>query len=261
MTSHGGGWHDSNANGSLDATFNPGTGADQGVYTVAVIPPGTADAGKVLIGGAFNQYNGNSRQKLTRLNADGSLDATFASNTGADATVWDIELVPNDFGALQGKFYVGGSFMRFGLVPGGNQALAGGVARLNANGSLDTTFDSSNGTNQRVNALAFVRTGNAAGGVVAIGSFTKYGEANAGRVVRLDAAGNRDATFPTGAGAQGGDVFAVKVLADNSVYIGGVFTTYLGLAAQRVARLTPTGGFDRLAFPTASAANGAGLRH
>ena len=64
--------------GTLDATFNSSTGANSDVETIAV----QAD-GKIIIGGFFTSYNGTSRNRIARLNADGSLDATFNPGTGA----------------------------------------------------------------------------------------------------------------------------------------------------------------------------------
>src|SRR5438105_4143434 len=66
-----------NADGTLDGTFNPGTGANAGVQTTAV-----QSDGKIIIGGYFSNYNGIGRNGIARLNADGSLDATFNPGTG-----------------------------------------------------------------------------------------------------------------------------------------------------------------------------------
>lgn len=71
-----------NVDGSLDMTFDPGTGADYGVRTIAV-----QSDGKIIIGGAFNFYNGTPRKGIARLNTDGSLDATFDPGLGANYVV------------------------------------------------------------------------------------------------------------------------------------------------------------------------------
>jgi len=68
-----------NADGSPDAGFNTGAGLDNGVHTVAV----QAD-GQVLAGGRFSSYDGTAGQnRLIRLNADGSLNATTTAVAGA----------------------------------------------------------------------------------------------------------------------------------------------------------------------------------
>jgi len=56
------------------------------VYAVVV-----QSDGKILIGGCFTMVNGSPRSRLARLNADGTLDSTFApSYPGFDSTVRSI---------------------------------------------------------------------------------------------------------------------------------------------------------------------------
>src|SRR5204863_715331 len=64
------------ADGSLDTTFNPGTGANDVVVAVLLQPDG-----KVVIGGYFTTINGTTKRMLARLNADGSVDGTFTPPT------------------------------------------------------------------------------------------------------------------------------------------------------------------------------------
>ena len=67
-----------NADGSLDTTFNyGGTGANNNVDEIVILP-----SGKILIAGAFSTYNGLPAPRITRLNADGSMDAGFNPGTG-----------------------------------------------------------------------------------------------------------------------------------------------------------------------------------
>ena len=86
-----------NADGSLDASFNPGSGANFEVHALAL-----QSDGKVLIGGTFTSYNGTPRNRIARLNADGSLDASFNPGTGADTSVRALALQPD------GKLLIGG---------------------------------------------------------------------------------------------------------------------------------------------------------
>lgn len=95
-----------NANGSLDATFNPGTGASGG-FVSAIALQGD---GKIVIGGGFTSYNGVARSKIARLNADGSLDTTFNPGGGAAGLVSAVELQPG------GKILIGGSFQTYNGV-------------------------------------------------------------------------------------------------------------------------------------------------
>jgi hypothetical protein len=54
-----------NINGSLDSSFNPGTGADGLVRSILLQPDG-----KVLIGGNFTAVNGEARPYVARLYGD-----------------------------------------------------------------------------------------------------------------------------------------------------------------------------------------------
>ena len=71
-----------NANGGLDATFDPGGGANFDVNSVTLQPDG-----KVIIGGSFDQINGINRNSIARLNPTGSLDLNFDAGFGPDGPV------------------------------------------------------------------------------------------------------------------------------------------------------------------------------
>ena len=86
------------SDGSLDPSFDPGTGANGPVRAVA-----RQDDGRVIAGGEFTQFNGRARQGLARVHPDGSLDTTFTpqvlasgsqSATAPDWASWS-SLVPN----------------------------------------------------------------------------------------------------------------------------------------------------------------------
>jgi uncharacterized delta-60 repeat protein len=115
-----------NADGSLDTSFDPGTGALQ-VNSLALQPDG-----KIIIGW-FSGYNGGTNRNIARVNADGSLDRSFNVGTGVgDGSDYDYVncvLVQPD-----SKVLVGGSFY---LVQG---KAARYICRLTADGSLDTAF-------------------------------------------------------------------------------------------------------------------------
>src|SRR6266853_1657824 len=66
-----------NFNGSLDTTFDPGTGAD-GEITAAVLQPD----GRIIVAGRFTSFNGFTHNGICRLNADGSVDQTFGLGSG-----------------------------------------------------------------------------------------------------------------------------------------------------------------------------------
>jgi uncharacterized delta-60 repeat protein len=111
-----------NTNGTLDTAFLPVT--DGNMDGFALQPDG-----KIIIGGGFNTVNTVSRHRIARLNADGSLDTTFQNGmAGADSYIGCVALDP------AGHVLVGGQYASMNGVGRTN------LARLNTNGSLDTTF-------------------------------------------------------------------------------------------------------------------------
>ena len=169
-----------NADGTLDSTFLNGlAGANFIVYSIAVQPDG-----RVLIAGDFTTVNGTSRNRIARLNADGSLDATFLNGlTGADHIVQSIVLQPD------GRVLIGGWFTTV------NGVSRNRVARLNADGTLDTTFlNGLTGANNIVRSLAVQSDGR----VLIGGDFTTVDGTSRNRIARLNADGSLDTTFLNG---------------------------------------------------------------
>jgi uncharacterized delta-60 repeat protein len=89
-------------NGTLDTTFNVGTGFSSTVRHLLIQPNG-----KIICTGLFNTYNGNSTPFLVRLNVDGSIDQCFNTGSGLNGST--------EFSALQpdGKILVGGGFSQY----------------------------------------------------------------------------------------------------------------------------------------------------
>jgi uncharacterized delta-60 repeat protein len=121
-----------NSNGTLDTTFgDPAVGPDTSpvaeVHALAV-----QSDGKVLIGGRFSSVGGATRNRVARLNSNGTLDATFVDPNVQSARPMDYVSAL----ALQsdGKVLVVGNIDSVGGVS------RTGIARLNLDGTLDTTF-------------------------------------------------------------------------------------------------------------------------
>src|SRR5206468_12884521 len=83
------------------------------------------------LGGDFTQINAQPRSHLARLNANGSLDASFTPSI--NNTVYALA-VQSD-----GQIVLGGSFSSAAATA------RNGIARLNSDGSIDATFDPGSG--------------------------------------------------------------------------------------------------------------------
>jgi uncharacterized delta-60 repeat protein len=135
------------ASGELDTTFNSGgsvpgvadasvTANDDVLNDVAVDPT----TGKIVAVGTVNStgFGSNTDFGIARFNTDGTLDTTFSGDGTAQV---DFDGKPNEAYAVviqsDGKIVVAGTAIRPDSTSRGDFA----VARLNSNGSLDTTFD------------------------------------------------------------------------------------------------------------------------
>ena len=100
----------------MDLVFNPGTGADGAVRTVALQPDG-----RLVVGGAFSSVNGVARQGVARLNPDGSLDPTLDPGSGTQGGRVNALALQSD-----GTVFLGGLFGVFNGAACGNLARLGG---------------------------------------------------------------------------------------------------------------------------------------
>ena len=110
--------------------------------------------GKILVGGGLGTLNEAARSCIGRLNADGTLDATF--DPGLYGTVETLAV------QADGKILVGGACLS---LDGAHNYLV----RLNADGSLDAGFNP--GADYEVNALGM----RADGGILVGGLFSSLG--------------------------------------------------------------------------------------
>jgi uncharacterized delta-60 repeat protein len=206
--------------GSVDPSFDPGSGFDQNVWTLAL-----QSDGRILVGGLFTRYDGSWCNRIARLHADGSLDESFNVGSGADQAV-------RAFAIQNGRILVGGAFTSF------NGAPSGGLIRLYADGSVDDSFRPGSGADGAVWSLALHN-----GGIYAGGAFSSFSGHPRQGVVRLLDNGAVDSSFNPGQGGNGA-VYSMLPEPTGGVVAAGSFTTFGGHAAQRIVRLLPDGSVD-----------------
>jgi len=231
-----------NTNGTLDVTFDPAASIDTDWFFAL---NAQAD-GKVLIGGSFGFVQGQPKQMLARLHADGALDTTFnPGGSGPSSTVNFINVLPD------GKLLIGGWFEHYNGQPRKR------IARLFADGTLDPGFvpnwDATNSTTWKA-ALQ------SDGKIIVVGWHTSRSGTQPNYIARLHTNGQLDTTFQIGPGANAA-VNAVGVLPDDRVVIGGQFTIFNGFNRARFAILNPDGSLpddplNWVQWPAASGGNG-----
>ena len=225
--------------------------------------------GKIIVGGLFTDYAGNTVNRIARLTANGSYDNTFSIGTGFDAKVNKIKVLAND------KILVAGDFTSYNgtaveglvilnadgtlntdfnldgasIVSGGNvkvrnfeiqsdgkilivPAVGGGrVTRINTDGTVDFSFASLN-FSSTISSICIQPDGK----VLVGGQFTMIQSTTMNHLLRLNTNGTLDNTFTIGTGLTG-KVVAIKLQADNKILIGGDFTEFDGEAMTYFGRL------------------------
>jgi uncharacterized delta-60 repeat protein len=182
-------------------------------------------AGRVLIGGSFGEVGGTVRRSMARLDADGSVDATFA-DPDIDNVVDAIAVQPD------GKILIGGSFTHVG------GEARHYLARLDADGSLDAGFADPN-----LDAAVWAIAVQPDGKVLAGGDFGHAGAATRSYFARFAANGVLDASFPD-PGICCLPVRAVALQSDGHVLIGGYFSHVGADTHFNLARFSASGAFD-----------------
>ncbi len=217
-------------NGELDTTFIPGTGANNHTWSVAVQPDG-----RILIAGEFTQYDGINRNRIARLNTDGSLDGSFDPGTGSNGHLRRLVLLAD------GRILVAGGFTHFDGVASGN------IVRLETDGSLDITFHSELGAGVAGAVMDIAVQPD--GRIIAVGLFHK-------RVLRLCPDGGLDPFFDPEEGADD-YLFTTAIQPDGKILVGGSLGAYNGETRNGLARLMPDGGLDTGFDPGSGIGSGA----
>jgi uncharacterized delta-60 repeat protein len=214
--------------GTLDNSFNPGTGPDDCVWSMWQ----KTDTSWMVLG-AFRSINGPTRHGIANLDADGGLNPAYSG-----VTLYNFSLGKVYATALQsdGKVLIGGSFSSCG------GKYHGGVARLNPDGSTDDTFQGrASGATRRISVQPD-------GKILLAGSlYSMTGYTARTGVVRMNPDGSMDNTFnplvlrPDGSY---GNLNAVRVLDNGQIVIAGEFSSVNGVSRSIAARLESSGALD-----------------
>ena len=276
------------ADGTVDTGFNPGTGFNDKVLSLAL------DTGnRIVCGGAFTQYAGGAVGRVARLNETGILDAGFnAGGAGANDEVQTVQKLGD------GRFALGGKFSEFngqnlrGMVlldadgvidlsftstvwanavrailplPGGRFLVGGDfnaqtgaeyrndLAVLEADGTVDPAFDPGSGAPGGYRVFSLLDLGG--GKVLAGGDFGEFSGATRNRLHIFDlATGASEPSPPVHAGLHSGsaDVHDLLALPDGKLLAAGAFTEANGANRGKIARFLPSGELDP-AFDAAAA--------
>ncbi len=233
-----------NANGSIDAGFDPGTGAaltgqpGGGVLTIVL-----QTDGKILVGGEFTSFNGTACNGMVRLNTDGSVDPLFVSGIETGSIVKTISIQGD------GKIIAGGTGMGTAFK---------NIARLNTDGSIDPAFN--RGIMKQVNqdpithtfiyrsGTVFATSIQPDGKIFIAGIFNMYDNLQRTSIARLNADGTIDPTFfvaqvPIGTSGALLNIYSVVLQPDGKLILGGTGADFEG-SHSGIVRVLNDGTID-----------------
>jgi len=215
-----------NLNGTLDTTFNVGVGFNNTVQDLKL-----QSDGKVIVTGAFTTYSGSTRNRIARLNTDGTYDTTYNIGTGLNQNGFAVAIQSDNKAVV-----VGNSMTTYS-----GSAIGTGSLRINTNGTLDTTFN--NGTGFTATTLVGYAVDIQSDGKIVIGhGATQYSGSTVTRLMRLNTNGTVDSSFNPG--TINNSVYAVKIQPDQKVLIAGAFTSVSGSTQTSIARILSNGNRD-----------------
>jgi len=214
--------------GSIDSTFNtvmPNT-SSASVRCAAI-----QEDGKIIICGNFRKVNNQKYKRIARLNPDGSLDTTFRNVNVYWGGVSSI-VIQED-----GKIVIAGGFARI------NGHSINCIARLNPDGSLDTTFKVGRGATSQIYKILIQDDGK----LLMVGDFFYLNKYRTRGLARIYPDGTIDSTFRAWAHRTYDMVaiFDMDIQKDGKIIIVGNFGSYDDVGTAKIARLNKDGTLDR----------------
>jgi uncharacterized delta-60 repeat protein len=214
-----------NSDGSVDATWNPGgVGPQNQVRDIALMPDG-----RILVAGAFVEYNGVQTQAIVRLFANGNRDFSFnippnSINGAVNAIAWHRE---------DKVIAVGDFFTCYGhSMPH--------IARFNTDGSVDLGFDIGTGLNNNAHCVLVLPDDR----ILVGGVFGAYNGFLTGNLALLSPNGPYDPSMNNTPGFGGGIVNALVRQPDGKILVGGEFQYHNMQPASCLIRLDLAGVRD-----------------
>jgi uncharacterized delta-60 repeat protein len=226
-----------NADGSVDPSFNVGTGPGLTFYKSPPIVRALASLpnGKVLVAGEFDSFNGQTTHSVVRLNADGTVDASFASVLAPAAIVGGLAVQPD------GKVLVTGGFFT-------NTNNEPGITRLTTTGARDASFTPPAYTNTFLGSFPDAGPLLQPDGKILLSGYLLPTGTTKNNFVRLNPNGTEDTSFKVVSG-QSEAASVIGLQADGTILVGGNFNTFNGMETS-LGRLTSTGAPDPAFVPS-----------
>lgn len=159
-----------NTDGSVDESFAVGTGADDVVNSITQ----NAVTKKIMITGAFKNFNGKAAEGVVMLNEDGSVDSQFKLGSLIGGLPSYATQLNN------GKVIISGAFDKY------NNVVRQGFMVLNADGSLASGYNNTGAFQGVISKIIETTTALGTPGLLIIGNFYKFNNTRVGNIVRVE---------------------------------------------------------------------------
>ena len=227
--------------------------------------------GKIIVGGSFGTINGYNFPRLARLNSDGTIDAGFTyKGVGITSTLGspeDVKILSNgkliiigagfiekvnQDGTVDSSFnttfrndmYQGYSIQSAINMPNDkllivykNLSQATKFIRINSDGSIDATFNSSVFGLTTVSVVHLLSDNK----ILVGGNFTTYNGTSVGNLIRLNQDGSIDNSFNAGLGFGNGLPVSIVQSNDGKIIIGGNFKLYREKSVDGIVKINNDG--------------------
>jgi hypothetical protein len=212
-----------NSDYTVFRTYPLGTGANGIIRTLVINNDNT-----LFIGGEFTTFNTIATNRIAKLNTSNNLDISFtntimsaASNKGFNASVNDIILIG-------GNIYITGVFNNF------NNNSRFCLISLTTSGNINSVFNVGSALLGGFGYVLKAVENNTR--IIVGGDFIGYKFVTGkNRIIKLDLNANE---VPAGfeSGFNSGRVDSIAIDSTNNLYIGGSFTSYKGLTANKIIK-------------------------
>lgn len=231
------------------SSYAANTGAKTGANAPATVSDIALQSnGQAVIVGPFDLFDNTTRLGMARLTSSGNIDNFFYSYQAGMSYNY--------------RFSTGSTFSQVSSYPtcvkvdANDKVLVGGaftnwnnqidqfkyIMRFNSDGSRDTGWTYPQYLTGAVKDIEIQSTGK----IIAVGDFSQYGSTVTRGIIRFGTTGVMDTTFNAGnlGFNLGASVSKIFIMTDNSMFISGTFTSYNGVSANRIIKLTPDGAID-----------------
>ena len=226
--------------GQFDQTFNANRlrRINDLIFNILPLP-----SNRYILAGTITNYSGRRANLICKIDGDGNPDTTFYAPQ-LDTLEGSINHV---YPTTSGKYLIAGRFK----IQGQNNFTA--LARLNADGSLDTTFKTMQNINYTI-VYAILPVRSPSGGYIIGGRFQSYNGTRRGCIAMIDSNGNLNQQQFAGMGIDSvaqtfsnqnppGAIGELAYQSNGKIIVAGIFSKYDGMPVNGILRLTsPTIG-------------------